>query len=125
MLANLTSGAEQVLDARDAARFAGTAASDPHGQEGRHIPGSRSLHYARLFREDGTLRPADELRRAFDAAGVDLEAPIVTTCNSGVTAAVLLFALSLLGKEDGALYDGSWLEWGGDPGTPKETGAAR
>lgn len=125
IFANLTSGAEQVIDARDAARFAGTASTDPHGQDGGHIPGSRNLHYAELFREDGSLRPKDELRCAFEAAGIDLDAPIVATCGSGVTACVLLFALAQIGKDEGALYDGSWLEWGGDPGTPKESGAPR
>lgn len=124
MLANVGTGAEQVIDARDAERFAGTAASDPHGQAGGHIPGSRNLHYTRLFREDSTMLPPEQLRRAFEAAGVDIDAPLVTTCGSGVTASVLLFALSLLGKEQGALYDGSWLEWGSDPATPKQFGPA-
>ena len=66
----------------------------------------------------------DALRAAFEASGVDLDKPIVTTCGSGMTAAVLVFGLTLLGKSDVALYDGSWSEWGADPSTPKETGAA-
>lgn len=123
MLANLSSGDEQVLDARSAARFTG-AEADPHpGTTAGHIPGSRNLPYTRLFNDDGTWRRGEPLAAAFREAGIDLDRPVVATCGSGVTAAVLLFGLHLLGR-GGALYDGSWSEWGADPDTPKATGTA-
>jgi thiosulfate/3-mercaptopyruvate sulfurtransferase len=81
-----------------------------------------NLPYTAVFAPDGTYRPADELRAAFTAAGVDLSRPLTATCGSGVTASVLLFALHLIGKTDTALYDGSWSEWGADPVTPKAQG---
>jgi thiosulfate/3-mercaptopyruvate sulfurtransferase len=124
MLANIESGGEQVIDARDAARFTGAARDTVHDLPGGHIPGARNLLFRDLFEADGTFKPEDELRAAFDKARVDLARPIVTTCGSGVTASVLLFALHRLGVEDAALYDGSWSEWGADPDTPKETGPA-
>jgi len=125
MLANLTSRAEQVIDARDAGRFTGDTVDTVHNLPGGHIPGARNLFFADLFAADGTFKPEAELRAAFERAGVDLARPIVTSCGSGVTASVLLFALHLLGIDDAALYDGSWSEWGADPATPKETGVAR
>lgn len=123
MKANIGSRAEQVVDARGASRFAGQAAERPGVTPG-HIPGSKNLPYDRLFNPDGTWKRGDALRDAFEQAGVDLDRPTVTTCGSGITAAVLAFGLHLLGKKDVALYDGSWSEWGADPSTPKETGAA-
>lgn len=122
MRANVVSGAEQVLDARSAARFTG-AEADPRGLASGHIPGSRNLPYGRLFEADGTFRNRAELAATFDEAGIDLDRPLVTTCGSGVTAAILLFAAHLVGKQDVALYDGSWSEWGAHPDTPKATGA--
>ena len=119
--ANVDSTEWQVVDARDAARFEGRAGS---GSEG-HIPGAHNLHFKRLLREDGTYRSPDAIRTEFEDAGVDLDRPIVTSCNSGMTASVLLFGLALIGKLDADLYDGSWLEWGADPATPKESGATR
>jgi thiosulfate/3-mercaptopyruvate sulfurtransferase len=124
MLVNLGSQREQVVDARGRARFSGEEADFRPNIASGHIPGSCNLPYNLLFQHDGTFcRPAN-LKRAFELAGMDLEKPIVTTCGGGVTAAVLLFALHLLGKDDVALYDGSWSEWGADPATPKELGAA-
>ena len=125
MLANIASGAEQVIDARDAGRFTGETVDTVHDLPGGHIPGARNLFFRDLFAEDGTFKSPTELRAAFENAGVDLDKPIVNSCGSGVTASVLLFALHLIGVDDAALYDGSWSEWGADPTTPKETGEAR
>jgi len=122
MKANVDSGAEQVLDARGAARFKGEE-SDPRGLADGHIPGSKNLPYDRLFNADGTWKRGETLKAVFDEAGIDLSKPLVTTCGSGVTAAVVLFGAALLGKTDTALYDGSWSEWGADPSTPKALGA--
>jgi thiosulfate/3-mercaptopyruvate sulfurtransferase len=124
MLVNLGAQREQVVDARGRARFTGEQADFRPNIASGHIPGSRNLPYNLLFQYNGTYcRPAN-LKRAFAQAGVNLDAPVVTTCGGGVTAAVLLFALHLLGKDDVALYDGSWSEWGADPATPKALGAA-
>ena len=120
MRANLASRAAQVLDARSAGRFAGTEPEPRAGLRGGHIPGSLNLPYDTLYREDGTLKPAGELRGALQAAGLDLARPVVTTCGSGVTASVLALALYLVGRRDVAVYDGSWSEWGGRPDTPIE-----
>ena len=119
LLANLSHGGEQVLDARSFGRFMGVEPEPREGMAGGHIPGSFNLPYGELLAEDGTFKSKEELRRAFEQAGISLDRPIVTTCGSGVTAAVLLFALHLIGKDDVALYDGSWAEWGADPRTPK------
>lgn len=125
LLANLASGAEQVVDARGAKRFAGEEPEPRPGMAAGHIPGSRNLPYTALYEADGTFKDKAGLKAAIAAAGIDLARPVITTCGSGVTAAVVLFALHLIGKDDVALYDGSWSEWGADPATPKETGAAR
>jgi thiosulfate/3-mercaptopyruvate sulfurtransferase len=119
MLENIDSAAEQVLDARSAPRFDGTE-QDPRGLPTGHIPGSFNLPYNKLLTADGTWKRGDALRAAFEESGIDLDRPIVTTCGSGVTAAVLAFGLHLLGR-DSALYDGSWTEWASDPRTPKAT----
>ncbi|HZV10077.1 MAG TPA: rhodanese-like domain-containing protein, partial [Novosphingobium sp.] len=103
-------------------RFAGTAPEPRPGMAAGHIPGAHNLPYSALYQADGTFRPASELRAAFARTGIDLARPVIATCGSGMTACVLIFALHLLGKEDVALYDGSWAEWGADPATPKETG---
>ncbi len=116
--ANLTGRREQLVDARSPGRFAGTEPEPRPGLKSGHVPGSRNLFYLDLLAPDGTLKAGDELRRSFAAAGVDTAAPIVTTCGSGVSAAVLNLALHRLGRPDTALYDGSWAEWGSQPDTP-------
>ena len=120
----LRSQDRQIVDARGAARFAGADPEPRPGLAAGHIPGSRNLPQSRLFDADNRWKQGDALRAAFEEAGVDLARPLVATCGSGVTAAVLLFGAHLLGKEDVTLYDGSWSEWGADPDTPKATGPA-
>ena len=120
----VAAGSHEIVDARPAARFAGSDPEPRSGLASGHIPGARSLPQAELFNADNEWKRGDELREAFEKAGVDLSKPMVTSCGSGVTAAVLLFGAHLLGKQDIRLYDGSWTEWGADPATPKETGTA-
>jgi thiosulfate/3-mercaptopyruvate sulfurtransferase len=120
MRANLASRREQVLDARSHGRFIGTEPEPRPGLRGGHIPGSLNLPYDQLYRKDGTLLSPDDLQRLFEAAGLDPAKPVVTTCGSGVTAAVLALGLHLLGHEKVAVYDGSWTEWGGRNDTPLE-----
>jgi thiosulfate/3-mercaptopyruvate sulfurtransferase len=122
MKANMENGAEQMLDARSAARFTGEEPDPRPATHAGHIPGSKNLPYTELLNADGTYKQDEALRAAFAGAGIDLDKPIVTTCGSGVTASVLMFGLHLLGK-DAALYDGSWSEWGADRTTPKAMGA--
>jgi thiosulfate/3-mercaptopyruvate sulfurtransferase len=124
VLANLDSHAEQIVDARGPGRFTGDEKESRPGIASGHIPGSRNVPYARLYNADGTMKAPAELKAAFEAAGVDLAKPVVTSCGSGITACALAFALHRIGKDDVALYDGSWTEWGADPGTPKATGPA-
>jgi thiosulfate/3-mercaptopyruvate sulfurtransferase len=125
MVANLDGHKEQVIDARPSARFVGSVPEPRPGLRSGHIPGSRNVPYADLFdAETGAMKPLDELRKAFGAAGIDMARPIVTSCGSGVSALVLTLALYRLGVRGTALYDGSWSEWGLEAGPPVETGPA-
>ena len=125
MIANVASRAEQVIDARAADRFEGRAPEPRPGIRAGHIPGALNVPYNNLFdAATGTMKPLDELKKAFAGAGVDTTKPIVTSCGSGVSAGVLTLALYRLGIEDTALYDGSWSEWGKADGPAIATGPA-
>lgn len=113
----LTDGGAQVVDARPAARFRGEAAEPRAGLDSGHMPGSFNVPFAGVV-ADGRLRDADGLRQAFGQAGVDLARPVVASCGSGVSAAILVLAMESLGKTDAALYDGSWTEYASRPGLP-------
>ena len=125
VVANLDSRKEQLIDARAANRFEGSVPEPRAGIRSGHIPASRNLPYNLLFdAATGTMKPLEELRAAFTGTGLDLDKPIVTTCGSGVSAAVLTLALYRLGVRGSALYDGSWSEWGQPDGPPVATGPA-
>jgi thiosulfate/3-mercaptopyruvate sulfurtransferase len=118
----LADRAGQVVDARAAPRFRGEAPEPRAGLRSGHMPGARNVPWGDLINPDGTMKPADQLRAAFEGAGVDLAGPVVTTCGSGVSAALLALALARLGRQDVAVYDGSWTEWAGRDDTPVVTG---
>lgn len=119
----IESGSAQIADARSPGRFAGAEPEPRPGLRSGHIPGSRNVPYSRLLNPDGTLKSPAELHRVFTEAGIDPMKPVVTTCGSGVTAAILSLGLALVGQPDSGLYDGSWSEWGREEaGTPVEQG---
>ncbi|QFT97800.1 3-mercaptopyruvate sulfurtransferase [Roseovarius sp. THAF8] len=113
-----------ILDARAPGRFRGDEPEPRQGLRAGHIPNSRNVPYSSLLNDDATMKSPDELRAIFDAAGADLSKPVITSCGSGVTAAVINLALERIGKTDHALYDGSWTEWGAFPTVSVATGEA-
>ena len=121
MNAIVGTGSMQVADARPAARFTGEAPEPRAGMRSGHMPGAYSVPMTDLT-ADGALLPVEKLKETFAAAGIDLQQPVVTSCGSGVTAAVLSLALDTIGHGNHKLYDGSWSEWGGRDDTPVEAG---
>jgi len=115
-------GNTQILDARSLSRFTGEEKEPRPGLRSGHMPGAVNMHYRSLLHADGTVKSDEELRRIFAEKGVDLRAPIVTSCGSGVSASILMLALARLGAPETSLYDGSWSEWGGHPEAEVVTG---
>ncbi|AXV15237.1 3-mercaptopyruvate sulfurtransferase [Neorhizobium sp. SOG26] len=123
MLGIVEDGSRQIADARPAGRFSGVEPEPRAGMRSGHMPGARSLPSS-AFSANGKLRPLNELRQVIEEAGIDVNRPVVTSCGSGVTAAIITLALESLGHENNALYDGSWTEWGSREDTPVVTGPA-
>ncbi|MRU15839.1 3-mercaptopyruvate sulfurtransferase [Roseovarius sp. A21] len=115
-------GDYEILDARSPERFRGDVPEPREGLRSGHIPRSKNVYYRDLLNDDGTMKSSDDLRAVFDASGVDMGKPAITSCGSGVTAAIVNLALERVGKIDHALYDGSWTEWGAFPTVPVATG---
>ncbi|SIO51969.1 thiosulfate/3-mercaptopyruvate sulfurtransferase [Rhodovulum sp. ES.010] len=113
-----------IIDARSPGRFAGTDPEPRPGLRSGHIPGSRNVHFEALLNADGTMKSPDDLRAVFEAAGVNLKKPAITSCGTGVTAAILNLALEVMGHRNHAVYDGSWTEWGMYDDLPVATGPA-
>ena len=105
-------GEAEIIDARSAERFRGEAAEPRPGLRAGHIPGAKNVPYGTLLNADRTMKSVGDLKAVFEAAGVDLAKPAITSCGSGITAAVLSLALERIGHRNHALYDGSWAEWG-------------
>ncbi|MEM8751671.1 MAG: 3-mercaptopyruvate sulfurtransferase [Pseudomonadota bacterium] len=120
--AALKLGEEQIVDARSPSRFRGDEPEPREGLRAGHMPGAKNVHYATLFNDDGTMKSVEETKAVFEAAGVDPAKPVITTCGSGVTAAILSLALARIGARRVALYDGSWTEWGAYPDLAVERG---
>jgi len=115
-------GDYEILDARSPGRFRGDDPEPREGLRSGHIPRSKNVYYRDLLNEDGTMKTPDDLRTTLNSAGVDMGKPAITSCGSGVTAAIINLALERVGKTDHALYDGSWTEWGAFPTVPVATG---
>ncbi len=113
----LDTGKAQVVDARAADRFTGAAPEIRPGLESGHMPGAFNVPSSAVLK-DGALASHDALKAAFGASGLDVTKPVITSCGSGVSAAILWLALDALGHEPQALYDGSWTEWASTPGNP-------
>jgi len=124
LIRNVATQSELVLDARAAGRFTGATPEPRAGMRSGHMPGSANIPYTDLLNADGTFKPAGDLKARFAAAGVDGARPVVTSCGSGVTACILTLGLRLSGLPEGAVYDGSWTEWGGRSDTPVESNQA-
>jgi thiosulfate/3-mercaptopyruvate sulfurtransferase len=120
--AAIKSGTAQVADARSGPRFRGEEAEPRPGVRAGHMPDARNVHYASLLKPDGTLKSPAEIEAVFRSAGIDLTKPVITSCGSGITAAILSLGLTLIGARDQALYDGSWTEWGSNPDSAVATG---
>ena len=118
MLANCRDRRAQVADARSAGRYYGVAPEPRPGLRGGHMPGSRALPFNTLMAEDGCFLPGDKIAARFADSGIDLARPLITTCGTGVTAAVLALGAAIAGQTDVAVYDGSWAEWGASDDTP-------
>ncbi len=117
-------GEYEIIDVRGHERFSGTIEEPRAGMRSGHIPGSKNVPFPTLLNADQTLKSPDALRQVLSDANVDLSKPVITTCGSGVTAAILCLALEQIGKTDFALYDGSWTEWGAFDYLPIATGDA-
>ena len=115
-------GESEIVDARSPGRFYGKDPEPRPGLRAGHIPGSKNVFYKDLLKADDTMKSPDEMRQVFLEAGVDLDKPVITSCGSGVTAAILSLGLTRMGKTDHSLYDGSWTEWGMFPTLPIATG---
>ena len=115
-------GDYEIIDARSPGRFRGEENEPREGLRKGHIPNSKNIFFKSLLNDDQTFKDIPDLKQIFDSAGVDMSKPVITTCGSGVTAAILNLGLELIGKSDHSLYDGSWSEWGMSPTLPAATG---